>query len=62
MQQKFSFAVSLLVGFYSILRTGELLTIERRHISFSVQSGVAVITLGYTKGGKRMGIAEIIGA
>ena len=60
MQQNFSFAVSLLVGFYSILRTGELLTIEKHHISFSVQSGVAVITLGYTKGGKRMGIAESV--
>jgi hypothetical protein len=50
----------LLVGFYAILRTGELLAIQRRHISFSVQSGVAVITLGFTKGGKRLGVAESV--
>ena len=59
-KHNFNFAVSLLVGFYAILRTGELLAIQRRHISFSVQSGVAVITLGFTKGGKRMGVAESV--
>ena len=59
-QQKFGFAVSLLVGFYGLLRTGELLALQKRHISFSVQSGVAVITLGFTKGGKRLGVAESV--
>ena len=60
MREHFSFAVSLLVGFYAILRTGELLEIQKRHISFSVQSGVAVITLGFTKGGKRLGVSESV--
>ena len=60
MRQNFNFAVSLLVGFYGILRTGELLALEKRHISFSVQSGVAVLTLGYTKGGKRLGVCESV--
>lgn len=60
LRSKFSFAVSLLVGFYGILRTGELLALEKRHISFSVQSGVAILTLGYTKGGKRLGVCESV--
>ena len=60
LKKDLSFAVSLLVGFYGMLRTGELLDIQKNHISFSVQSGVAVITLGYTKGGKRMGVSESI--
>ena len=60
MRQQFSFGVSLLVGFYGLLRTGELLGLEKRHFSLSVQTGVAVITLGFTKGGKRMGVSESV--
>ena len=60
MRENFSFAVSLLVGFYCLLRTGELLSLEKRHFSLSVQTGIAVVTLGYTKGGKRMGVAESV--
>ena len=60
MRGEFTFAVSLLVGFYALLRTGELLSLEKRHFSLSVQTGVAVITLGYTKGGKRMGVADSV--
>lgn len=60
LRSNFNFAVSLLVGFYGILRTGELLALEKRHISMSVQSGVAVLTLGYTKGGKRLGVCDSV--
>ena len=60
MKNHFSFAVSLLVGFYAMLRTGELLSLKKTDFSLSVQSGVAVITLGYTKGGKRLGISESV--
>eukprot|EP00435_Cladocopium_sp_Y103_P024846 s916_g6.t1 len=60
MREKFNFAVSLLVGFYAMLRTGELLALEKRHFSFSVHSVVAVITLGFTKGGKRLGVSESV--
>ena len=60
LQQRFSFAVSLLVVFHGLLRTGELLSLEKRHFSVSVQTGVVVISLGYTKGGKRMGISESV--
>ena len=60
MRQHFNFAVSLLVGFYAMLRTGELLNLRKQHISFSVESGVAVLTLGFTKGGKRLGVSESV--
>ena len=46
MRQQFNFAVSLLAK-----TTGELLNVRKQHISFSVQSGVAVLTLGFMKGG-----------
>ena len=59
-QEHFSFAVSLMVGFYGMLRTGELLTLKKEHFSLSVATGVAVISLGYTKGGKRMGAMESV--
>ena len=49
-----------MVGFCAMLRTDELLALKKEHVSFSVSSGVAVITLGYTKGGKRMGVMESV--
>ena len=60
MNKEFGFAVSLLVGFYALLRTGELLALRKNDISCTVQTGVAVIILGYTKGGKRMGVSESV--
>ena len=60
LQKEFGFSVSLLVGFYAMLRTGELLSLRCKDLSFSVQSGVCVINLGYTKGGKRMGVSESV--
>ena len=60
LKQQFSFAVSLMVGFYGLLRTGELLSLEKRHFSFSVSTGVVVVSLGFTKGGQRMGVAESV--
>lgn len=57
-RQNLGFAVSLLVGFYYMLRTGELLGIHSHHISMSKPRQVAVISLGLTKGGKRQGATE----
>ena len=54
------FGISLLVGFYGMLRTGELLQIKSSHITMSRECGPAVIFLGYTKGGRRMGAAESV--
>ena len=58
MRNELSFALSLLVGFYSMLRTGELLGVSSEHISLDSTSHVAVISLGLTKGGQRQGALE----
>ena len=54
------FALSLLVGFFGLLRTGELLALTASHISISCAKGPAVISLGLTKAGKRQGAAESV--
>ena len=56
--QHFSFGVSLLLGYYAMLRTGELLGLRSSHVSCTRNSTKVVISLGLTKGGKRHGAAE----
>ena len=58
--QHLSFAVSLLVGFYGMLRTGEILNVRASHISCDSKCSKAIISLGLTKGGKRQGAAESV--
>ncbi len=55
---EFSFAVSLLVGFYGMLRTGEILGLRRTDFSVDGSKRKVLISLGLTKGGKRAGAAE----
>ena len=59
-KQQHLFALSLLVGFHGLLRTGEILNICASHVSVTSPKGPAVISLGLTKGGKRQGSAESI--
>ena len=59
-KKEYQFAISLLVGFYGVLRTGELLGLTSAGISVSSERGPAVIALGYTKGGQRQGAAESV--
>eukprot|EP00438_Fugacium_kawagutii_P019799 Skav234936 [mRNA] locus=scaffold2677:147840:152458:- [translate_table: standard] len=54
------FALSLLVGFYSLLRTGELCDLQSSSIFMTSPTKPAIISLGYTKGGKRAGAAESV--
>ena len=54
------FALSLLLAFHGLLRTGELLSLQARDISVSKAKGPAVINLGLTKAGKRQGAAESV--
>ena len=54
------FAVSLLVGFYGMLRTGEILALHASHVHLDSHQAKAVISLGLTKSGKRQGAAESI--
>eukprot|EP00438_Fugacium_kawagutii_P028949 Skav223614 [mRNA] locus=scaffold1522:88048:88725:- [translate_table: standard] len=53
-------ALTLLVGYFGLLRTGELLAIKVRHVSVQSAKGPAVISLGLTKSGKRQGAAESV--
>ena len=54
------FALSLLLGFHGLLRTGELLNVAAKHIAIARPKGPAVISLGLTKAGKRQGAAESV--
>ena len=56
----FSFAISLLVAFYGMLRTGEVLAVQRRHICSQPGSRKVLLSLGLTKSGKRAGAAESV--
>ena len=53
-------ALALLLGFYGMLRTGELLGIRNKDVTVDLKSTTAVISLGFTKGGKRTGAAESV--
>lgn len=57
---EFAFGLSLLLGYYGLLRTGELLEIRASQVFVEGPKKPAVISLGLTKGGKRMGAAESI--
>eukprot|EP00435_Cladocopium_sp_Y103_P048183 s2515_g14.t1 len=59
-RQHFTFGVSLLVGYFGMLRTGEILGIKACHVLFETQHPRAVISLDMTKGGKRQGAAESV--
>ena len=58
--QKPLFALSLLIGFYGMMRTGEVIGLRRTQIEVTREDGPAVISLGLTKGGKRQGAAESV--
>ena len=55
-----SFAISLLIGFYSMLRTGEVLGLCNNHMLSDARDSQILISLGLTKGGKRHGAAESV--
>ena len=50
-KEDFQFGLSLLIGFYGLLRTGELLDVRADHIFIESAKKPAVISLGLTKGG-----------
>ena len=56
----YSFGVSLLLGFYCMLRTGEILALRSSHLFCGAQDKQVVVSLGLTKGGKRQGAAESV--
>ena len=56
--QRFTFAVSLLLGFYGMLRTGEILELRASQLLCEASQAKVLVSLGMTKGGKRQGAAE----
>ena len=56
--RQFDMALSILLGFYGMLRTGEVLGIRNKDVTTDEAGRTAVIALGLTKGGKRSGAAE----
>ena len=56
----YSFSVSLLLGFYGMLRTGELLNVRRKDLLSQPGGRTILLNLGMTKGGKRAGAAESV--
>ena len=56
----YAFGVSLMLGFYSMLRTGELHGLRSSHLLCGRHDKQIVISLGLTKGGKRHGAAESV--
>ena len=55
-----SFGVSLVLGFYTMLRTGELVGVRSSHMISSSGHKQILVSLGLTKGGKRHGAAESV--
>ena len=54
------FALSLWLGFFGLLRTGELLNIRAAHLQQNKPNSPVILSLGLTKGGKRVGAAESV--
>eukprot|EP00438_Fugacium_kawagutii_P023460 Skav220956 [mRNA] locus=scaffold1928:76101:77213:+ [translate_table: standard] len=52
------FALSLLLGFHGLLRTGELLGLKKTDLAVTADRTSVLVSLGMTKGGKRQGAAE----
>ena len=60
LHEHYDFALSLLVGFHGLLRTGELLGLQAWQINITEPNRPAVLSLGLTKSGKRQGAAESV--
>lgn len=55
----YTFGVLIVLGFYCMLRSGELMGLNSSHMC-SLKEKQALISLGMTKGGKRQGAAESV--
>ena len=55
-----TFGISLVIGYYTMLRTGELVGLRSSHMTSTSGHKQVLISLGLTKGGKRHGAAESV--
>ena len=53
-------ALALVLGFYGLLRTGEICNLCRQDFAISTSPKVLVVNLGLTKGGARQGAMEAV--
>eukprot|EP00438_Fugacium_kawagutii_P027994 Skav202945 [mRNA] locus=scaffold422:428893:433714:+ [translate_table: standard] len=60
LKQRPLFAISLLLGFHGLLRTGEILGLTKRSFSITSDNQTVLISLGLTKGGRRQGVSESV--
>ena len=51
-----AFAVAMMVGFFSLLRTGEIAKIQAKDVTINQQGNQAVINLGLTKGSLKLAV------
>jgi len=58
--EKTLFGLSLLVAFYGMMRTGEVIGLRRSQLEIKREAGPAVLSLGLTKSGKRQGASESV--
>ena len=56
----YTFGVSLLLGYYAMLRTGELIGLRASRLFCQPNATKVIVSLGFTKGGKRQGAAESV--
>eukprot|EP00438_Fugacium_kawagutii_P010156 Skav235744 [mRNA] locus=scaffold1612:147414:153104:- [translate_table: standard] len=56
----FTFGISLVVGYYGMLRSGEIISLLSSHIMVSAQDSQLLVSLGMTKSGRRQGAAESV--
>lgn len=60
LQEDLNFALSLLLGFYGMMRSGEIIDLTPKQVEVGSGNGPAIISLGLTKSGKRQGASESI--
>eukprot|EP00438_Fugacium_kawagutii_P008731 Skav223575 [mRNA] locus=scaffold2909:37156:42226:+ [translate_table: standard] len=53
-----TFGISLLLGYYGMLRSGEIIALISTHIMVFSEDSQVLVSLGMTKGGRRQGAAE----
>lgn len=56
----FSFGVSLVLGYYTMMRSGEILSVRNADLMVGGRCKQVLVSLGMTKGGKRQGAAESV--
>lgn len=56
----FTFGISLVLGYYGMLRSGEIISMFASHIMVAKEDSQVLVSLGLTKSGKRQGAAESV--